>query len=325
MASFIRTVRAPATPRSSAVTASPARLVPMTIRPRRSRMSARPVVKARMAMISEATVMSKPVSRTMPFSSGPSPILTTRRKRSLMSRTRFQVRLAGSMSRRNMRRFSSGVRCGGIGLVDAELPEPAEHDRGEAALALLVGRAEGVEELLVVLARLVEDADVDGRGQQVVRGRDGVDVPGQVEVEVLHGHDLGVSAAGGAALDAEGRAHAGLADDRDHLFPQMGAEGLAQADGGGRLALAEGRRGDGRHVHVTALGAVLEPVEDVEVDLGLVLAVEVEVVLDEAELGGHFDDGVEGRRLGDVDVARDGLDGFHGHAAGLPSLEVALS
>ena len=58
MASFISTVAAPATPRSSTVTASPALLVPITQRPMRSRRSSRLVVKARIAMISEATEMS---------------------------------------------------------------------------------------------------------------------------------------------------------------------------------------------------------------------------------------------------------------------------
>ena len=37
---------------------------------------------------------------------------------------------------------------------------------------------------------------------------DGVDVAGQVEVEVLHRDDLAVAAAGRAALDAEHGAHA---------------------------------------------------------------------------------------------------------------------
>ncbi len=64
-------------------------------------------------MISLATEMSKPVSRAMPFSSGPRPILMTRRKRSLISMTRFQVMEAGSMSRRNIRRRSSGVSADG--------------------------------------------------------------------------------------------------------------------------------------------------------------------------------------------------------------------
>ncbi len=73
-----------------------------------------------------------------------------------------------------------------------------------------------------------------------------------------------------------------------------------------------------------AEGPVREPVEDVEVDLGLVLAVEVEVVLAEAERRGDLDDGQELGRLGDVDVARDGVFDLDGHGAGLPSFRVAL-
>ena len=58
MASLMRTVKAPATPRSSAVTGSPWVLEAITILPSLSRMSARLVVRARIAMISLATVMS---------------------------------------------------------------------------------------------------------------------------------------------------------------------------------------------------------------------------------------------------------------------------
>ena len=81
----------------------------MTILPRRSRMSARSVVRARMAMISLATVMSKPVRRVLPFSSGPRPTSISRRKRSLVSITRRQVIESGSISRRENRERSSGV------------------------------------------------------------------------------------------------------------------------------------------------------------------------------------------------------------------------
>ena len=42
--------------------AAPARLLPTTMLPRRARMSGSEVASARMAMISEDTVMSKPVS-----------------------------------------------------------------------------------------------------------------------------------------------------------------------------------------------------------------------------------------------------------------------
>ena len=65
-----------------------------------------------------------------------------------------------------------------------------------------------VEAQLVALVQVV----VDHRGEQVVRRRDGVEVAGEVQVELLHRQDLAVAAAGGAALDAERRAHRRLAD-----------------------------------------------------------------------------------------------------------------
>ena len=52
---------------------------------------------------------------------------------------------------------------------------------------------------------------VEHRGEQVVRGADRVDVAGEVEVHVLHRHDLRVAAAGRAALDPEHRAERRLA------------------------------------------------------------------------------------------------------------------
>ncbi len=210
-----------------------------------------------------------------------------------------------------------GVEVVGIGLFDAELLEPAKHRRREPPPAFLVGGAEGVEELSVVLGRFVEDAGVDGRSQEIVGGGHGVDVPGQMQVEVLHGNDLGIAPARGPALDPERRAHAGLPDDGDDLFAQVGAEGLAHPHRGRRLALAERSGGDGGHVHVVAERLVLDPSEDIKVDLRLVLAVEVEVVLAEPQHPRDCDDGKELRGLGDLDIARDGLDGFHGHAGRL--------
>ena len=55
---------------------------------------------------------------------------------------------------------------------------------------------------------------IDGRRAEVVGRRDGVDVSGEVEVEVLHGDHLAVPAAGGPPLDAEGRALAGLPENQ---------------------------------------------------------------------------------------------------------------
>mmetsp|Transcript_6815 Transcript_6815/g.21881 ORF Transcript_6815/g.21881 Transcript_6815/m.21881 type:complete len:263 (+) Transcript_6815:328-1116(+) len=116
IASHKRTAAAPATPRSSAVTGSPSRESATTIRPSRSRMSCSADFssewrhKAMIAMISEATEMSKPVRRGLPFASvAARPISISRRERSQVSRTRFQVMVSGSMSSRAKRSISSSV------------------------------------------------------------------------------------------------------------------------------------------------------------------------------------------------------------------------
>jgi hypothetical protein len=71
IASFINTVSAPPTPRSSAVTGFPSLEFATTIFPRRSRMSPSDPASAKIAMISLATAISNPVSRVLPFSCGP--------------------------------------------------------------------------------------------------------------------------------------------------------------------------------------------------------------------------------------------------------------
>mmetsp|Transcript_6940 Transcript_6940/g.10766 ORF Transcript_6940/g.10766 Transcript_6940/m.10766 type:complete len:272 (+) Transcript_6940:728-1543(+) len=111
IASFIRTVNAPVTPRSSAVTAFPFLSNATTILENRSRMSSRDVARARMAMISDATVISNPVVRILSFSLGPRPTIIFRIKRSLVSRTRRHVIVEGSIFSRTNRPFSSSVRC----------------------------------------------------------------------------------------------------------------------------------------------------------------------------------------------------------------------
>mmetsp|Transcript_2203 Transcript_2203/g.7246 ORF Transcript_2203/g.7246 Transcript_2203/m.7246 type:complete len:273 (-) Transcript_2203:486-1304(-) len=129
-ASFMSTVRAPPMPTSSASTGCRVLLVATTMRPRRSRMSLRLVARASTAMISEATAMSYPVSRVMPFSAGPWPTVILRRKRSFTSTTRFQEMAAGSMSRRAKAACSASVRLSGSrSMVYASGPEGADPSR----------------------------------------------------------------------------------------------------------------------------------------------------------------------------------------------------
>ena len=94
----------------------------------------------------------------------------------------------------------------GYGDVEAVLPggavdlaAQAVHDEAELPVvhihAALPGDAAGIDVQRVALL----DGVVDHGRQQVVGGADGVDIAGKVEVDVLHGHDLGIAAAGRAA------------------------------------------------------------------------------------------------------------------------------
>ena len=89
-------------------------------------------------------------------------------------------------------------------------------------------------------------------GDQIMRGADGVDVAGQMQVEILHRHDLAVAAAGRPAFDAEGRTLRGLAHGDDRVLADM-LHRLADADRGGGFALAQRRRRDGGHIDILGI------------------------------------------------------------------------
>ena len=108
---------------------------------------------------------------------------------------------------------------------------------------------------------------VDHRGEQVVRRCDGVEVAGEVQVDLLHGRDLGAAPAGRAALDPEARPERRLAQADDRL-PADTVERVAEADGGGRLALAGGSRADCADKDELAVRAVLKAAEKIVLELG---------------------------------------------------------
>ena len=152
----------------------------------------------------------------------------------------------------------------------------------------------------------VVEVRVDERGEEVVRGRDRVQVAGEVEVQVFHGHDLRVAASGRASLDPEHRTQRGLAQAQDRLAPEH-AETLGQRDRRRRLALARGRRRDRRDVDQLGIGAVGQPIDDREVDLRLVAAVRLDLVVLEPELVRDVEDRPQGRGLRDLEAG-----GHHG-------------
>ena len=87
------------------------------------------------------------------------------------------------------------------------------------------------------------DVIVEHRGEQIVRRGDGVEIAGEMQVDVVHRRDLRMSAAGRAALLPEAGAERGLAQaDRRALADAHQA--VAEADRRRRLAFARRRRVD---------------------------------------------------------------------------------
>ena len=145
------------------------------------------------------------------------------------------------------------------------------------------------------------DVVVHERCEEVVGQPDGTEVTGEVEVDVLHGHHLGVSAACGPALHAEDRPEGGLAQ-ADHRVLADAAQAIAEADRRGRLAFAGWCRTDGGHEDEVRAGPLGERVEPGIGHLGLVVAVGFQGLLRDAEGGGHLGDGFHLRGLSDLDV-----------------------
>ena len=119
---------------------------------------------------------------------------------------------------------------------------------------------------------------------QVVGSGDGVDVACQVQVEVLHRDDLRVSAAGGAALDAERRSLGRLPNGRHHPLTQVRTECLRKSNGRGRLAFAKRRGRDRGYVDVLAIWALLQTIQDLQFHLGLVRTKQFQLRSSDAQL-----------------------------------------
>ena len=147
----------------------------------------------------------------------------------------------------------------------------------------------------------VVDVVVHERGQQVVRQRDGVEVAGEVQVDVFHGHNLGISAAGCSALHAEDRAQGGFTQGDDGALTDA-VERIAQAHGGGGLALAGRGGADGGDQNEFAVRAGLL-VQPGQVDLGFVVAVGLQRLQRNVQAFlRHLHDGLERCRLGDFNI-----------------------
>ena len=128
-----------------------------------------------------------------------------------------------------------------------------------------------------VQAVSLENVIVDHRGKQVVGSADRVEIACEMQIDILHRHDLSVSAAGCTALDSEDRAERRLTERDDHVLPDL-FHGIRKTDGRGRLALACRSRIDGCHKDKLAVRLLNIP-ENTVIDLCLILSVLFKVLI----------------------------------------------
>ena len=185
------------------------------------------------------------------------------------------------LPRRRWRSFRSGGEAedrhhlGGDGDVEAvaarePVPDPAEgaDDLAQRPIVHIdhapPRHAPGVEPERVALM----DVIVEQRRQQVVRGADGMEIAGEVQVDVLHRYHLRVAAARGSAFHAEAWSEARLAQTDQRLLSDP-VQSVGQSDRCGRLAFTRWGRGDRGDQYELAVLPVGERLDVAEVDLRL--------------------------------------------------------
>ena len=92
----------------------------------------------------------------------------------------------------------------------------------------------------------VMDVVINSCRQQVVGGCDGMEIASEMQVEFLHGKDLGIAAACRSALDAEAGSQRGLTQGEHDILSKL-VESVRHTDTGGRLSFSRGSGVDGSH------------------------------------------------------------------------------
>ena len=142
---------------------------------------------------------------------------------------------------------------------------------------------------------------VEHRREQVVRRADGVKIAGKVEVYILHRDDLGIPAAGRAALDAKYRPERRLAQRGHGVFPAA-PQRVRETDGGRGLALARGRRRDGRNENELSVRRGGLFAQQVKRNFRLVSAVRLNVCFADARSRGYLGNIFQRALMRDLDI-----------------------
>ncbi len=148
----------------------------------------------------------------------------------------------------------------------------------------------------------MHQAGVDKSREQIIGRADGMHVAREMEVEILHRDNLAVAPAGRPALDAEDRPERRLANTGDDLLADF-VKTEGKTYGRDCLALTQRRRGYGRDIDILAVRPVFQPVDQAKLYLGLVVAVELQFVVLDADGRGYLANRLHRRGLGYLDIA----------------------
>ena len=142
--------------------------------------------------------------------------------------------------------------------------------------------ATGVDAERVTLMYMV----VQHGGHQVIGRADGVHIAGEMQVDVFHGHDLGISAARRAAFDTENGAERRFAKSHRNI-PAYAFKSVGKSYRRGRFSLAGGGRSHGGHQNEFALFARSVGKQG-KVDFCLVFSVLLNIFFVNARRRGYF-------------------------------------
>ena len=124
----------------------------------------------------------------------------------------------------------------------------------------------------------------------------------KVEIQVLHRHDLGITAARRTALDTEARSERRLTQGNDSLFPQSG-KSLPKSHGDRSLPLPSRGGIDRRHQNQPPFRVLFELLYVFFRKLRLIFAVNLQIFLFDTDLPRHLRDRDQFRRLRDFNVS----------------------
>ena len=155
------------------------------------------------------------------------------------------------------------------------------HDDGAQGAVIHVHDALPRDFAFVNVQRVEEHGVVNDGADQVVGGRDGMEVSREVHVDFIRRRQGAFTAAGGTALAAEYRAHGGLPKRQAGFFTD-GLQPLRQTDGDGGFPFSgRGGRDGGNQNEFAGCGRLVQYVQG---NLGLVAAEGDHVVFIDAQL-----------------------------------------